>query len=67
MCSSKNMLTKKGMINLTQVGQGRFAKETVSWFLKNEQGSPGKGGKCSLQNKQDVQDANVWKRTSLVV
>lgn len=42
MCSSKNMLTKKGMINLTQVGQGRFAKETVSWFLKNETCFPGK-------------------------
>lgn len=42
MCSSKNMLTKKGMINLTQVGQGRFAKETVSWFLKNETYFPGK-------------------------
>ena len=45
MCSIKNMLTKKGMINLTQAGQGRFAKETVSWFLKNEACFPGKTGR----------------------
>lgn len=28
------MLTKKGMINVTQVGQGRFAKETEFLILK---------------------------------